>query len=482
MSQREYFNVVADLLGSDIAAQGANMLPLEPTVAGFDNQDTALIASPAFQEGIANVAEKLAGLVDGATLAPCATANGSPACIESFARDFSRKAYGRNATDDEVSRLLAVGAMGESYGVSIQLVVETVLQSPNLLYATELGPDAPATSPEVTLTQQEIASQLSLLLTGARPDADLLLAADEGRLTSADERAAAVDRLFATARGAAQLQLFVKGWIDLGPVADAPKSPEVFPTFTPDLAAAMQEEVDAFIDAKVAAGAGTFASVLLDPSTQVPAALGAIYAGDAPNKRGGILTLPGVLTYHSADQHSGPIERGLLVRRQLFCQDVPPPPASVLQMIAQNPIDPTDKAKTTRQKYEEHKTQAFCAACHNQFDVIGFGMEEMDGIGRYRTVENGLPVDSSGELGDTDVDGAFTGVRELSLKLAPSREFESCFARQFFRFAESRVPADFEACVVQSWTGALDAGGGRIENLFLAYVGNPAFTLRKEDR
>jgi hypothetical protein len=482
MSQREYFNVVADLLGPAVAAQGANMLPLEPTVAGFDNQDTALQASPAFQEGLANVAEKLAAQVDATKVAPCATVGGSTACIETFVRAFARKAFGRNPTDDEVRRLLGVAAAGDSYAVSIQLVVETILQSPNLLYATELGPDAPPASPAVTLTQQEIASQLSLLLTGTRPDADLLSAADQGRLSRPDERSATVTRLLATPKGKAQLQLFVKGWIDLGPVTDAPKSPDAFPAFTPAIAAAMQEELDFFIDAKVAGGQGTFRSLLNDPSTHVPTALGPIYAGDAPNKRGGILALSGVLTYHSADQHSGPVERGLLVRRQLFCQDVPPPPASVLERIAQNPIDPTDKAKTTRQKYEQHKTEAFCAACHNQFDSIGFGMEEMDGLGRYRTVENGLPVDTSGVLSDTDVDGAFVGVRDLSLKLAQSRKFEVCFSRQFFRFAESRVPTDSEACVLDSWTNALDQGGDRFDSLVLAYVTDAAFIQRKEDR
>jgi hypothetical protein len=482
MSQREYFNVVGDLLGPEMAAQGANMLPLEPTVAGFDNQDKALQASPAFQEGLANVAEKLAGLVDATKVAPCAMAGGSAACIETFTRAFARKAFGRNATDQEVQRLVAVARAGDSYAVSIQLVVETILQSPNLLYVTELGADAPPSSPDVTLTQDEIASQLSFLLAGTRPDADLLRAADEGRLSSPDERSAVVARLLATPRGKAQLQLFVKGWIDMGPVADAPKSPDAFPAFTPAVATAMQQELDAFIDTKVAGGQGTFRSLLGDPSPNVPAALGVIYSGDPPNKRGGILALSGVLTYHSADQHSGPVERGLLVRRQLFCQDVPPPPASVLERIAQNPIDPNDKAKTTRQKYEQHKTEAFCAACHNQFDSIGFGMEEMDGLGRYRTTENGLPVDTRGELSDTDVDGAFAGVRELSQKLAQSREFETCFSRQFFRFAESRVPTESEACIVETWTDALDKGGDRIDSLVLAYAADPAFIQRKEDR
>jgi hypothetical protein len=492
LSQREYFNVVSDLLGPEIATQGANMLPLEPTVAGFDNQDLALLVSSAFQEALANVAEKLSAKVDGTKIAPCATAGGSAACLNTFMRTFAKRAYGRNPTDDEVERLHVVAATGDTYATSVQLVVETVLQSPHMLYASELGPDVAPASTTIALTQHEVASQLSLLLTGARPDDALLEAADGARLSNPEDRANAVLRLFGTARAKDQLRLFVNGWIDMGPVAEAPKNADVFPTFTPTLAAAMQEELDAFVDAKVRGGDGTFLSLLTDTSTHIPAELVAIYGADLisqnggsvldPKKRKGILTLPGVLTYHSADQHSGPVERGLLVRRQLFCQDVPPPPASVVQLIAQNPIDPTDKAKTTRQKYEQHKTEAFCAACHSQFDVIGFGMEEMDGLGRFRTVENGLAVDSSGQLNDTDVDGAFVGAAELSQRLAGSHMFETCFVRQFFRFAEARVPEDSEQCVVQGLTSKLALGGGHFKDLVLAYVTDAAFGERKEDR
>jgi hypothetical protein len=170
------------------------------------------------------------------------------------------------------------------------------------------------------------------------------------------------------------------------------------------------------------------------------------------------------------------------VRRQLFCQDVPPPPASVLQQIAQHPIDPMDTAKTTRQKYEQHKTDPFCASCHDQFDLIGFGMEEMDGIGRYRTVENGLTVDTSGTLNNTDVNGAFVGVTELDQKIAPSNELAGCFVTQFFRFAESRVPDATEQCIVQDWTTGLLTGGGHIGDLLVGYVTSPGFNVRKEDR
>ncbi len=492
LSQREYFDVVSDLLGPAAVTQAAGMLPPEPNIAGFDNQDIALRVSSAFQEGIANVAQNLSAAVDATKLAPCATPNGSTACLQSFAQSFARKAYGRTPTSDELAGLLTVAATGDTYATSVQLVVETVLQSPYMLYATELGPDAPASAPTVTLTQQEIASRLSLLLTGARPDDDLLKAADDGQLATADQLAGVVNRLLASPRAAQQLQLLIKGWANLGPVADAPKNPVAFPDYTPAIAAAMQEELDAFIDTKVNGGQGTFLSLLTDTSTHIPAALASIYGADLgtqngvptldPRRRRGILSLPGLLTYHSADQHSGPVERGLMVRRQLFCTPVPPPPPQVVQMISMRPIDPNDKAKTTRQKYQDHKTQAFCAACHDQFDTIGFGLEEMDGIGRYRTTENGLPVDTTGTLVSTDVDGAFSGAAQLSQKVATSHEFETCFVWQFFRFAESRVPEASEDCFVQDWTAALDKGGGHFRDLLLAYVTRPEFVVRKEDR
>jgi hypothetical protein len=493
LSEREYLNVVTDLLGAPFAAIAAPMLPLEPSVAGFDNQDASLLVSSAFQQSLADAAEKMSAMVDATTLAPCAAPTGSTACLDAFARGFARKAFGRSPTDDVVQHLLTVAALGTSYTNSVQLIVEIILQSPQLLYQSELGADAPASGPTVTLTQQELASQLSFLLTGSRPDDQLLQVADQGNLSKAADLNNQVSRLIATPRGRQQLRIFVNGWVDMGPVSDAPKDPATFPTFTPDIVAAMQEEFDAFIDTNVAGGQGTLAALLSATSAHIPAALGPIYGTELttgpgatptldPKHRRGILSLPALLTYHAADQHSGPIERGLLVRRQLLCQQIPPPPASVLQQVAATPINSNDTARTTRMKYEQHKTQAFCAACHQQFDVIGFGMEEMDGIGRYRTTENGLPVDTSGQLNGTDVDSSFNGVVELSNKLAGSEMFATCFVHQFFRFAEARDPGASDQCAIDSWTKAFRDGGGHIGDLIANYVSDPGFAVRKEDR
>ena len=75
-------------------------------------------------------------------------------------------------------------------------------------------------------------------------------------------------------------------------------------------------------------------------------------------------------------------------------------------------------------------------------DPIGYGLENFDAVGAYRTTDNGKPVDASGKLEETDVDGAFTGPIELGKKLAQSQEARECFARQWLSYATARAVDD----------------------------------------
>ena len=486
LSQREYFNVVSDLLGPKAVEATGNALPFEPKSAGFDNQDNSLRVSAAFHSALSQLAEALASQADVESLAPCQSAEAE--CLNDFARAFSRKAYGRNATDEELSRLLKASESAANYDTRVRLVVEIVLQSPNTLYATELGQDNAAPGAlTVELTQHERATQLSLLLTGARPDEQLLDAADAGRLATPDGIALEAERLMKTDRAKAQMRLFVNGWLNQGSVADAPKTTKAFPEFTPVLAAAMEAQTNAFIDEQIA-GDGTLSALLTANPREIPEALVPIYGDDLtptgldPSRRGGVLSLPGVLTYHSADQHSGPIERGLLVRNQLLCTQVPAPPPDVMNLLAQDPIDPEDPTLTTRDKYAIHAEIPSCAACHSLIDPIGFGFEEMDGLGRYRTTENDLAVDSSGKLAGTDVDGAFEGVAELGSMLARSKDVQACFVEHFFRFASSRAAEANESCQLNAWGTRFSESDGYIPGLFMDFVSDPNFVKRMEDR
>jgi hypothetical protein len=512
LAGREYANVVGGLLGPTAQAAVLAAWPSEPTVEGFDNQNSALFVSASLQQTLAALALQLSAAIDVSTLAPCATTAGSASCLQSFLTSFTLQAFGRPLTNSENSAYLALANTATDYPTSVQMLVDMVLQSPYMLYTSELGPDdgivenaeggltgpdggvlqgeggAPPSLPPVQLTSYEIASQLSFLLTGTRPDATLLQLAQTTDLTSVSDLEAQAQRLLATTAGQASLARFITGWMDMGPMATVPKSPDVYPEYTPAVAAAMQQEFDQFVTTQLNGGNGTFASFFTASSTNIPAALDSIYGSDLlasgeldPTHRKGLLSLPAVLTYNSNDINSGPIERGLLVRRQLFCQVVAPPPAAALAAIASDPFT-LDAGMTTRQFFETHASQPACAGCHAQFDPEGFGMEDMDGLGRFRTTDNGLPVNSLGQLTGTDVDGTFTGPAQLSVILSQSQEVTSCMVSHYFSFDQARDPATADECTVQNWTSQLEQSGGKIIALVNTSVADKTFVTREDDR
>ena len=129
--------------------------------------------------------------------------------------------------------------------------------------------------------------------------------------------------------GQAQLSRFITGWLDMSPMAQISKADDVYPEFTPAVVAAMQQELDQFVTKQLDGGNGTLSAFMTATSSNVPTGLSAIYGADLqptgldPKHRRGVLSLPAVLAYHSSDVSSGPVQRGLLVRRHLLCQYVP---------------------------------------------------------------------------------------------------------------------------------------------------------------
>jgi len=499
LAEREYANVVNDLLGATAAATVASTWPSsdELTVGGFDNQDADLYMSDSLTETVSDMAAAIAAAADPTTIAPCATTGGSTACLQSFISSFGAQAFGRPLSAAELteySTMAATGttsATGTDYATSVRLVVEMVLQSPYMIWNTELGPTTltTASTQPVPLTQYEIASQISLLLTGSRPDATLTAAAAANSLSSTAGIQAQVQRLLPTAAGQASLSRFVGGWMEMGSLSTVPKDPTIFAAFTPAIATAMQQEYNQFVTAQLNGGSGTLSDLLTGVSTGIPAALSAIYGTDLQANgtlntahRKGILSLPAVLTYTSSDTNSGPVERGLLVRVGLFCQPVAPPPSTLAAQIAATAPSGDTAAMTTREQFEAHTTNPVCAGCHSGFDPIGFGMEDMDGIGRYRTTENGLPVDASGALTGTDINGTFTGTAQLSALLAKSADVQQCMVQHFFSFAQLRDPATTDQCVLNDWSNQFAQSGGKIAALVTAQVANNDFIYREDDR
>jgi hypothetical protein len=153
----------------------------------------------------------------------------------------------------------------------------------------------------------------------------------------------------------------------------------------------------------------------------------------------------------------------------------PPPPGIVIQP------PPLDPSKTARERYSAHESVQPCAGCHRLMDKIGFAFEHFDGIGRYRSDDNGQPIDASGEIVDSpSSDGKFDGTSELADKLAASADVRACVARQWLRYAYGVDDRGESACVIDRLVKA--AGGGDASLGALLELSANADVLRVRDR
>jgi hypothetical protein len=482
----EMENVLADVLGTRLDLT-KGFLP-DPRDEGYDNDVATLTVSGSKVEEVASAAERAAAfIITDANLprfAPCPPTDAPAACAHAFADRLTRRAWGRVASDEELTRLGAVFQVAmdsEGYAAGIGLLAQAVLQAPQFVYVSELGGE-PANG-QVRLTDFEIASQLSLLLMGARPDPILFDAAATGQLSSEDGREQQARRILASPQSRRHLVRFFRSW--LGLTRPLNKDLAIVPGFVPAMRQAVNRELDTFLD-HVLSTSSRLDEVMLADYTFASPILQGIYGDDlieppgdftqvrlGPRRRG-VLSSPAFLATHALINQTNPVQRGLVVRTRLLCQDISPPPPGV------NTQPPSGTmGQTTRQKYEAHLTEPRCHACHVMMDPLGFGLEEFDLIGRYRSKEGDQPIDARGEIINTDVDGPFVGPVQLAARLAGSAEFRRCFVKQLWRFGEARAAAGADDQEIDALTARFEKGDHRIDELLVAFVRKPTFVLRK---
>ena len=495
LSRREYDNVVRDLLGD--GSRPADAFVPDAYTNGYDNGSVGLAVQSDQVAAYEHAAETLAANAVGNALSSLIgdcdpVAQGGAACLEELLSTFARRAYRRPPTMGESQRLrdlFASEMQSGTFNRAIQSVVEAILQSPQFLYREELGPmgQQGASGDPVRLTDDELATELSFLLTGSIPDPDLRASVDGGHFRTADDYAREATRLLATDGARQALRGFLHQWLATSRLSGVTKAPAFYPSFDASTASSMASELDQLFDQVLWSGTGSLRELFTTNLAFVDPSLAQIYGVDSTGSgfvpqaldariRPGVLTRAGFLAVHSSTDSSGPIERGVFVLQSLMCAPPVGPPAGVPPAPAAS--DPSAQNMTTRQRFEEHVSSPVCASCHARIDGIGFGFEEFDGVGAYRDSENGQPIDSSGTVlgtGDPQLDGDFHGAAELTTKLAASSLLAKCYARQVYRYALGEVEPPGVDLGALEGTSSPDA---QMTDVLLAFVRSPAFTTR----
>jgi hypothetical protein len=486
MTRREYNNTVRDLLGD--TSNPADAFPLDREsdflfrragTVSLQDLDTLRDAAQTIATGVEAKAQ---------TLAPCAAGADEAACAKKFITSFGLRAFRRPLSTDETTRLTALytagrGTLALSYAGAIRLLVEGMLQAPPFLYHWELGDNVPTVEgAQIRLGAYEVASRLSYFLWSSMPDQALFDAAAQGKLSTPAELEGQATRMLADPKAEKVLAAFAEEWLNLDQVAERPKDPAIYPEFKDDLKAAMISELDSFI-ASVSTGDGKLSSLLTATNTFVNQPLAALYGVSGvtgttmkpmnldANQRAGLLTRAGFLTVTGATDGSHPVKRGRRIYERLLCGQLPAPPNDV------PPAAPASAGGTTRQRFEVHDKNDCARVCHSVMDKLGFAFEHYDGIGKYRDMDNGGKVDSSGSI---ELDGkttAFTDARDMSQLLAASPTAERCFATQWMRYAFKRFETEADRASLDAITTALGKGNS-IRDMLVALAGTRSFRYR----
>jgi hypothetical protein len=318
---------------------------------------------------------------------------------------FIEEAYrGVKAPAGMVDRLLGIyesrKTLGASHRDSLKETLATVLSSPRFLYRAEPAENGKRRA----LDGLELATRLSYFLWATPPDSELRALGVSGKLFDPAVIEAQTNRLLDHPDAAHFIRPFLSQWLTLDRLDLFQFSQSLYPKFDAAVKTAARQEVYETFGALLREN-GPLNALLKADYVVINALLAQYYGiegvhGDAFRKvpvpaespRGGLLGMAAIMAMGSNGERTNPVERGAWVLRKMLNEPPPPAPANVPEITRL-----AGKLLTTRDRIKAHQEEPQCASCHRKIDPIGFGLENFDATGQWRTKETYQAVDAAGK-------------------------------------------------------------------------------------
>ena len=502
LNRSEYNNVIRDLLKVDF--KPAKDFPADDSGYGFDNIGDVLSMSPLLLEKYLAAAEKISEQV------VAVPARGQPMdskrltasqrqyfrypiprtlrrqAAEGFVRPFLRRAYRRGVTQEEVGRVMRLAKQavddGGSFEEGVRLALMATLISPHFIFRWELD-GAPGNPKAIrSLNEFELASRLSFFIWSSQPDDRLLHLANQGQLRK--NLKAEVSRMLKDQRAFSLVENFAGQWLELRNLNVYRPDRKLFPSYTPELRDDMRRETELFFGHVMRGNRNVLELISADYSF-LNARLAKHYGIKNVNGsnfrqislkgtgRGGVLGHASVLTITSDPNRTSPVKRGKYVLENILGTPPPPPPPDVpeLEVVGAN-------TGTLREQMIKHRTNAVCASCHEKMDPIGFAFEHFDAIGRYRTQDNGQPINAAGKL---DSGESFKNAADLREILADEKRnlVARCLTEKMLTYALGRGLEYYDKRTVDAIVQRLKKNGYQFNDLIGGIVTSLPFDMKR---
>ncbi|MBM3763296.1 MAG: DUF1592 domain-containing protein [Acidobacteria bacterium] len=351
-------------------------------------------------------------------------------CATAIIGNFTRRAFRRPVTTAETTKYLNLFQLarkqGDSFDEGILTALQGVLVAPNFLYRIEENRQPLKGKNYASITDHELATRLSYFLWSSMPDEPLFRAASSGTLRQPAVFKAQISRMLKDAKSRALVENFAGQWLQFKNIDVMKPDVDKFPDFDEGLRYAMRQETSLFLENLIRQD-GSVLEVLNAKHTYLNERLARFYGipgvtghefrrVDMTNSKrgGGVLAHASVLTTTSYSTRTSPVVRGKWILENLVHAPPPAPPPSV------PPLEEAkgDSAVSLRQQMEAHRKNPACASCHARMDPLGFGLENFDGIGKWRDLDGKAKIDPSGEMPGNH---KFAGPEELKQLLLQDR-------------------------------------------------------------
>jgi Protein of unknown function (DUF1592)/Protein of unknown function (DUF1588)/Protein of unknown function (DUF1585)/Protein of unknown function (DUF1595)/Protein of unknown function (DUF1587)/Planctomycete cytochrome C len=441
LTRTEFNRTIKDLIGVD--GNPADAFPADSAggSGAFDNQSDTLYVSPILMERLLEVSLSVIERAKPERLGIVAPEKDKKGAItpvmqrkaaELSLTAFLPRAWRRPVPKAEVQTLLkvydrAAKKNNVTHDDSLRLTYAAALTSPNFIFRVEQG--KPGTEP-YALGPYDIANRLSYFLWSTMPDEALFKAAEDGSLSKPEGIAAQVTRMLADPKAEILPRQFMGQWLGTDELASGlGPDPKLIKGYSTSLRSSMIAEPAVFMQRLLSAN-GALTDLIDCNYVYVNGELADHYGlsgarGDGFTKltvddgrRGGLITMAGVLAITSRPSRTSPVIRGKWILQELLSYPPPPPPPNVPPLPEAE--DGKPNVGTLRQRLERHRADPNCNSCHQRIDPLGFGLENYDAIGRWRTRgDHGEGLDTVGTMPSGET---FDGPKQLKALLKTRQE------------------------------------------------------------
>ena len=411
------------------------------------------------------------------------------ACAEEILTTIARKAYRRPLSQQETDTLMgfyrAEIDKGASFDTSIQTGIAYVLVSPQFLFRFERDPDGVNPGSIYRISDLEMASRLSFFLWSSIPDDELIDLAMAGRLQEPEVLEQQVQRMLEDERSAALGSNFAGQWLYLRNVRSTSPDADLFADFDDNLRTSLLRETEMLFESIVREDR-PIVDLLTSDYTFLNERLAKHYGvegvyGDQMRRvpvtqeyRKGLLGQGSILLINANANRTNIVTRGKYVLTNILGTPPPPPPPNV-PVLDEDPTEP----QTMRERMEQHRSNPACFGCHSYMDPIGIALENFDAIGRWRTDDGGVEIDSTGLIPVFRENGPIDGPVALREAIVSrSEQFIRTGVEMLMTYGLGRGLEASDMPIVRSIVRDAIAEDFRISSLVIGVVKSAPFQMR----